>query len=255
MDKGIKKVRKSINQRKKMRGMNPKDTHSKQIMPSFPQEEEKHGYFPIFTDNTGTSKNTSQRISGFAVKGILSVMLFFGTALLFQTDAELLIGPKKWTGNALTEEFPFASVNQWYQETFGAPMALTPNQSKDKDEEQSLVLPVSGSVSESFQANGTGIMIEPEKASNVSSLRGGVVIFAGNDRETNKTVIVQHADSSKTVYGYLSSIDVHLYQFVDKNQMLGKIEPSTENEMVYFAIEKENKYVDPVQVIKVDDSP
>ncbi|SDQ46375.1 stage IV sporulation protein FA [Virgibacillus subterraneus] len=255
MNKGIKKVRKSINQRKKMRGLNPKDKHSKQFLPSFPQEEEKHGYFPIFTDNTSTSKNTSQRVSGFAVKGILSVMLFFGTALLFQTDAELLIGPKKWTGNALTEEFPFASVNQWYQETFGAPMALAPNQNQNADEGQSLALPVSGSVSESFQANGTGILIAPEKASNISSLREGVVIFAGNDKETDKTVIVQHADNSKTIYGYLSAVDVHLYQFVNKNEDLGKFTPSADNEMVYFAIEKDNEYVDPVQVIKVDDSP
>ncbi|WP_164668482.1 M23 family metallopeptidase [Virgibacillus doumboii] len=255
MNKGIKKVRKSINQRKKLRGLNSKETTSKQFWPSFPQEEEKHGYFPTFTDSTVQSKDRSKRISGFAVKGILSVMLFLGAALLFQSEAELVSKPKEWTGNALTEEFPFASVNQWYQETFGAPMGLSPNQDSDTGDGQPLALPVSGDVSETFQTNGTGIMISPESATGVTALRDGVVIFAGNDRETDRTVIVQHADNSKTVYGHLSSIDVHLYQFVDGNQKLGDFEPTAENDTVYFAIEKNNSYVDPVQVIKVDDSP
>ncbi|SFA68974.1 stage IV sporulation protein FA [Lentibacillus halodurans] len=253
MNKGVKKVRKSINQRKKMRGIASEQTSAKRIMPSsFPQEEEKHGYFPVFTDHTVSSKHSNRRISGFAVKGILSAMLFFAAALLFQTDSELFTEPKKWTANALTEEFPFARVNQWYQETFGTPMALS---SQSADDGQALAFPVNGTVSESFQANGKGIMLTPEEETDVSALQGGVVTFAGNDQELGKTVIVQHADNSETVYGNLSSIDVHLYQFVDSSQKLGVFSPDADNKNVYFAIEQNDSYVDPVQVIQVDDTP
>lgn len=255
MSKGIKKVRKSINERKKTRGLHTGETSSKQTWTSFPQEEEKHGYFPTFSDSPIETSDSNKRISGFAVKGILSVMLFLGVTLLFQSEAELVSKPKGWTSNALTEEFPFASVNQWYKDTFGEPMGLSPDQDSDVGDGQSLALPVIGDVSESFQANGTGIMISPDSAAGVSALRDGVVIFAGNDKETNRTVVVQHADNSKTVYGNLSSVDVHLYQFVDGNQKLGNFTPTAEHSTVYFAIEKDDLFVDPVQVIKVNDFP
>ncbi|RYG74820.1 M23 family metallopeptidase [Lentibacillus lipolyticus] len=256
MSKGVKKVRKSINRRKKLRGLEPNDRASSQMLSSYlPQEEEKHGYFPVFTDSSPSPpKGKGRHVSGFVLKGMLSAALFFAAALLYETDAPALTKTKRWTENALTEEFPFARVNQWYQETFGAPMALS-SSSDETGGENALALPVNGSVSETFQVNGTGIMLSPDEETNVSALQGGVVVFAGNDREMGKKVIVQHADNSKTIYGKLSSIDVHLYQFIDDGQTLGTFKPGSDSKNVYFAIEKNNAYIDPVQVIKVDDTP
>lgn len=258
MSKGIKQVRKSINQRKRTRGLKQQDGSSKPVFPSFPEEEEKHGYFPMFHDDTAkswSSGKTDKRISSVVVKGMLSIMLFFTVALIFQTDSEWLSKPKKWTGSALSEEFPFASVNNWYQETFGKPMAVAPNEQPANHESSPLAMPVMGSVYQSFQENGTGIMIKPGEETEVSVLQEGVVIFAGNKPETGKTIIVQHADESKTTYGYLSEINVHLYEPVDAKQKLGIFKPTDEKKTVYFAIEKDNAFIDPVQVIKVDDSP
>lgn len=255
MNKGVKKVRQSIEQRKKTRGLTGKESSKKQLLPPFPQEEEKHGYFPSFSDTAFESNTNSKFASGFMLKGILSVMLFFGVALLGQTDAGILQKPKEWTSNALTEEFPFAKVNVWYQETFGTPLALTPQNSQVAGGGDQMALPVAGNVTETFQVNGTGIMIAPEETADVSALRDGVVVFAGNDSETNNTVVLQHADGSKTTYGHLSALDVHLYQFITSNQRIGQFTPTTESETVYFAIEQENDYIDPVQVIQVDDAP
>lgn len=253
MSKNIKKVRKSIEQRKKTRGLPSQEVPAKQLIEALPQDEEKHGYFPAISDVPLKSNHKSKLISRFMLKGTLSVMLFFGVALLWQTDTTLMQQPKGWTSNALTEEFPFARVNQWYQETFGTPLAFSPEQAEVVGGEP-MALPVTGSVSETFQANGTGVMISPTEQADVAALNDGVVVFAGNDRKTNKTVIVQHADGSKTTYGYLSSIDVHLYQLLTSGQQLGQFKPTEENETVYFSIEKDKEYVDPVQVIKVDDN-
>ncbi|GAB4073303.1 stage IV sporulation protein SpoIVFA [Barrientosiimonas marina] len=254
MSKGVNKIRKSINQRKRMRDLTSGSASSKQITPSsMPQEEEKHGFPPVVTKQTFPGGKTSRRLSGMVIKGMLSVMLFFAAALLLQTDSDVLSGTKEWTETALTNEFPFARVNQWYQETFGEPMALSSQSANKGDSGQAL--PVNGSVSESFQANGTGVMLAPEKETDVSALQSGVVTFAGNDRDTNKTVVVQHPDNSETVYGLLSSIDVHLYQFIDSGQSLGTFSPDDDSQNVYFAIEQGDAYVDPVQVIQVDDTP
>lgn len=256
MSKGVKQVRKSIAQRKNLRSLDAKEIPKEKLTPTFPQDEEKHGYFPDFPDSSSQSnpKNRSRVISGIMLKGILAVMLFFGVGFLFQTDAAFLNKPMTWTSNALTEEFPFARANQWYQEIFGSPLAFTPKNGQKADKGQGMALPVSGDVAESFQANGSGIMIAPEKAADVFAMHEGVVIFAGTDRETNKTVVVQHADGSKSTYGYLDSIDVHLYQYVANNQQLGEFVPNGDNQTVFFAINKDHQFVDPVQVIKVDDN-
>lgn len=257
MDKNIQKVRKSIERRKKMRGMVGKENSEKQLISPIPQDEEKHGYYPVFTEPTSTSAGEiNRRMAGFAFKGILSVILFFGASLIMESDQPLLSQVKHFTGQAMTEEFPFAKVNIWYQETFGSPLAFTSEERNNRLEaDDHLTLPVMGSVKESFQANGKGIMISPDATTNVSSMHEGVIIFSGNDRETNKTVVVQHADGSETTYGNLSEIDVHLYQFVTANQKIGTFTPTQNSQSVYFSIEKDDQYIDPVQVIQVDDIP
>ncbi len=255
MDNGVKKVRQSINQRKKARGITGKEAGKRQVIPVFPQDEEKHGYMPIYDGQGATGGKKNSVMGGFLLKGILSTMLFFGVALVWEINAPVLQSPKEWTSGVLTEEFPFAKVNLWYQESFGTPLAVPPNGDKAESvTEEVLALPVSGSVTESFQANGTGIMIAPEDTSAVSALRDGVVVFAGNDSSTNKTIKIQHADGSVSTYGELSDLNVHLYQFVKSSQPIGHFTPQPDSTTVYFAIEKDKDYIDPVQVIKVDDS-
>ncbi|ASN05106.1 M23 family metallopeptidase [Virgibacillus necropolis] len=257
MNPRVNKIRKSISDRKRSRGLagsdSTKDLSKNQFSHLQVQEEEKHGYFPIFADQKLPKRSKSKMVSGFILKGILSSILFLGTALLLQTNNDMLDDPKVVASSLLTNEFPFAKVNQWYQQTFGTPLALTPKDNANTPDDSTLALPVSGNISESFQANGEGVLISPDEASTVSVLRDGVIIFAGNDPETNKTVVVQHADGSKSTYGYLSSTNVHLYQFVENNQVIGKFVPSENSKNVYFSIEKDDAFMDPVQVIEVDD--
>lgn len=254
MSRGIKEVRKSIMRRKRMRNIHSNKSATRQVLPTFPQDEEKHGYISNIPDYQPQTKQKKHvLLSGMVIKGILSIILFFAITFLLTTNADMLSKPKSWTKQALTEEFPFARVNHWYQQTFGSPLAFNPKSDQVGTDEHSLDLPVSGNVTETFQANGTGIMIAPEEAEQVYAWNDGIIIFAGKDRETDKTIIIQHADNSKTKYGHLSSVDVHLYQYVAPGQRLGVFNPTEANQTVYFSIEKDNKFIDPVQVMQVDD--
>ncbi|RDW19309.1 M23 family peptidase [Oceanobacillus arenosus] len=253
MDKGVNKVRKSIEQRKKLRGVIPREKEQGQIFPIIPEEEEKHGYYPTFPNTSNSEGRVSEKpiSSGIILRALLSTMLFFGIALLWQIDASSLQAPKEWTSSVLKEEFPFAKVNVWYRDTFGAPLAFSPENVDNPNEQELMALPVSGNITETF--SGEGIRIEPGTVADVSAMHEGIVVFAGNDRDTNKTVVVQHADNSISSYGFLSKIDVHVYQYVASNQKIGQFAPTEESATVYFSIEKDNHYVDPVQVIQVDD--
>lgn len=261
MNKKIKDIRKSIEQRKKNQRMpNTKEPQTQKINPIFPQEEEKHGYYPVLPDSTTEqigSARGSKLIPKVLVKGILAFLLFFGAGLLYRTDYVGMHKPTEWTTSVLTKEFPFAKVNQWYQQAFGEPLGFSSQETAEEEnpqDEQALALPVNGEVEESFQANGSGIRIAPQQTTDVSVLREGVVLFAGDDRETDKTVVVQHSDGSTSTYGNLNSLDVHVYQHVEAQQKLGEFVPDDTNEMVFFSIEKDDEYIDPVQVIKVDDA-
>lgn len=255
MDRGIRKVRKSIKQRKKNREI--KNHLTTQMLPIIASEEEKHGIEPSLYDFNYTYDKKQVRPlhkSAMFVKAIASLLLFFAAAFLLQTNMLVFEQPKKWINDALQEEFPFAKVNDWYVTTFGTPLAITP-QGNIHLENDAMVLPVSGEVVETFSANGSGIMISPKEKSVVSAMNRGVVIFAGNDKYTNKTIIIQHADNSETTYGFLSSIDVHPYQVVEANETIATFQPTLENKQFYFSIEKDNQFIDPSQVIPVEDIP
>ncbi|MDL4841662.1 M23 family metallopeptidase [Aquibacillus rhizosphaerae] len=257
MKRDVSQVRKSIAKRKREKTSVPQNaaTPRKFSSLSFPQEEEKHGYLPV-SEQVGSNKNIKDTfVSSFVIKSILAAILFFGVAIFLRVEGSWLDTPKSWTSSALTEEFPFATVNQWYQEKFGYPVALTPKQN-DQGDAISPALPVNGTLSQTFQVNGQGIMITADQDQNVLSMNSGIVIFAGNDSETNKTVIIQHPDKSTSIYGNLTSIKVHQYKAVSSNEVIGEFKPSeTEAKSVYFAIEKDNQYLDPIKVMQVDERP
>lgn len=101
-------------------------------------------------------------------------------------------------------------------------------------------LPVNGIISEHFHENGQGIYIEPEGEENVAAVQEGIVVFAGNDRSTEKTVKIQHADGTTTQYGFLDSIEVHLYQHIANGQVLGTsgMEMESESSSVFSQLSK-----------------
>ncbi|WP_117170435.1 M23 family metallopeptidase [Paraliobacillus sediminis] len=259
MKKDIVQVRKDIAKRKQQKLPSVKNdpkVYRQNLSSHVLQDEEKHGYMPTHFPTTGKKQeDTSAFFSSFIFKTIIAASIFFILALVNQVDHSSLSKPKEWTTSALTEEFPFATVNQWYQTTFGSPLAFT-DQSVIETAGDAPVLPVNGTISQSFQVNGESVFITSEETSDVYAMEQGTVIFAGNDNKTNKTIIIQHPDKSKSIYGNLSDFTVNQYQFVNTNQIIGEFIPSVANESkLYFAVEKNNTYLDPVKVMKVDENP
>lgn len=259
MKRKIHQVRKQIKKRKNMREQEVANSSPwKHKISPMMSEEDKHGFgMPILQGVSGTKgKKKRGRPTANMVKLITSIVLFGCIAFLLQQENTSFSSSQAWLKNNLEQEFPFAQVNKWYVTTFGSPLALAPQgELTGLGNSSTKALPVMGNVVETFSTNGKGIMISPEERSMVSTIEQGIVIFAGNDQATNKTVIVQHPDGSNSTYGFLSSIDIHLYQAVGRNQMIGSFTPSEESEFVYFSIEKDDQYIDPSQVVPVDDVP
>lgn len=73
----------------------------------------------------------------------------------------------------------------------------------------------------------------------IKSLSDGVVIFIGNIEGLNKTVKVESSDGLIISYGYLENISVNMYDYIDKNKILG----SAENNTLYISFEKNKEYL------------
>lgn len=251
MSKQINKVRKAIEQRKKDR---EQKIPNMEKPVSFYDIEEKHGYPPEIAGYTFKRKDGKEFLAGFVFKAILAGILFFTVALLMESELDSLAKPKDVASNLLQNEFPFAKVNYWYQEAFGSPLAFSPQSDFTPGIETDGVLPVIGQITESFQVNGQGVKISPGKEVDVFSHQAGVVIFAGRNGETEKTITIQHADGTDSSYGFLSDIEVYNYQYVTANQRIGRFVPETGSDAVYFSLEKDNDYIDPIAVLEVNDA-
>ena len=255
MSKGIQQVRKSIQQRKNKRGVRAVHTPTQAAKSiKLPTMEEKHGFLANIEPSPSKKSPRRSRLAGFMMKGMLSVSLFFAIAIIMESNHSFLTTPKTWTSNALTNDFPFARVHAWYTETFGSPLGFTPKKPVANDEETHQ-LPVSGDVVEHFQSNGTGIYISPKNSEDIQAWESGIVTFVGKKKGLNQTIVIQHVDGSKTTYGNVSSTDVHVYEHVLQHETIGSFEHSKEDAPVFFSLEQDQTFVDPVRVIKVDDQP
>ena len=155
----------------------------------------------------------------------------------------------QWLTSQLREDFPFATVNVWYQEQFGSPLGFFVEKSRLPVSNQQ-VIPVNGVINQSYDLNGQGVMIETVDQPEIYAIDQGIVLFAGNDLKTGKTVVIQHPDRTKSTYGFLADIDVRPYQFIQASQQIG----TTSNDVpVFFSLQKGMDYLDPVEVISVDE--
>lgn len=257
MNKGVHQVRKSIQQRKNKRIVRPTNQENQTNHAiKLPTMEEKHGFVSnIEHYSSSTRKKKKQaRLPVTIMKAMVSVSLFFAVAIVMDSKHPILTTSKVWTSHALTNDFPFARVHAWYSEIFGSPLGLEPKVTPSENDEV-FQLPVHGSVTEHFHSNGTGIYITPDASEKIHAWEAGIVTFVGKKKDTNKTIVVQHADGSKTTYGNMSDTDVHFYQHVVQNQQIGSFADTDDDTPVFFSLEQDDSYVDPIQVIKVDDRP
>ncbi|WP_273128777.1 M23 family metallopeptidase [Bacillus weihaiensis] len=257
-------VRKRIAKRKRERGiMPPKHTESRQTS-LFMSDEERHGGLytpPSYEAGPGNNQSGHPlfRTEVFMFKVLCSAVLVLVTAIVFKNGSPMFNQAKSAITYSLEEEFQFAAVSTWYRDQFGEPLALfnfNDNGEKQTEEEPTkmaqLAVPASGKVLESFQDNGQGIMVETNKPS-VEAISEGTIVEASEKPDTGLTIVLMHADGTKSWYGNLNKINVALYDFVEKGTELGKTKLSDENKgTYYFAIKKGDVFIDPIQVIQFE---
>jgi stage IV sporulation protein FA len=199
----------------------------------------------------------------FLFRVMAAICLFLMTAILFQSSVPQAEGVKQFVKQSYEQEFQFAAIANWYENQFGRPLALIPvNQDVAQGDpteqvELAYALPASGTISQGFEHNGKGILVETGMNAEVEAVKGGQVVKVGTDEsEENlgKTVTVKHYDGTESLYGMLDDVEVNLYDHIQAGFAIGTVSTNEEVEkgIFYFALKKDDKYINPSEVLSFE---
>ncbi|WP_417899436.1 M23 family metallopeptidase [Bacillus haimaensis] len=244
---------------KRKRERQTQHTKRKQVSSYVMRDEEKYGNASYTSYESGPDGNKEHPLFNkelFLFKILASAILVLVVGIMFQNQSAALEKPREFVTSTMKQSFQFTAFSSWYEEQFGKSLALLPlPQDTEKIQgSEDYVMPASGKVYESFETNGQGVMVETMAHSEVEAMDGGHVTFVGKKSDTGKTVIIQHEDETYTWYGQLGEVEVKLFDFVKTGQVIGRtttLEDGSKG-MFYFAIQKGNDFIDPMQVISFE---
>jgi len=214
--------------------------------------------FYFYQDGQEGTKGFSA--DGFVLKTFIAAALFFATAILFQNEWKQVEPVRQFVKDSYETEFQFATIANWYENQFGRPLALIPFETNmalgelENAPELAYAVPASGTIAESFETNGTGIIVKTEPKASVEAAKAGFVFFIGEEEEIGKAVGVQHYDGGESWYGMLENIDVKLYDHIEIGTKVGTVslDKKEGTGMYYFALKQGETYIDPIDVISFE---
>ncbi|MBD3107842.1 M23 family metallopeptidase [Bacillus sp. AGMB 02131] len=190
------------------------------------------------------------------LKILIASLLFITVAIIYRYPSNDLESVRQVISSTMENELQFALVTDWYEDTFGKPIAFLPSEKKAVNEDAlqvsgDYILPVKGKIIEDYATNGAGIIVKTDSDDGAYAIEDGVIIYAGIKEEYGNTVIIQHKDKSETWYGNLDAIDVKVYSQISKGEQIGVL---NEEGTLFFGMKKEeaDQFVDPSQVISVE---
>ncbi|MNO72137.1 Stage IV sporulation protein FA [compost metagenome] len=198
------------------------------------------------------------------IRFIISAVLFVVIWGMNRYEPEWAVPIRIIVAEALTKEMDFASVEVWYERTFGGPPSFIPifKQHEDKSlkvgASNGFSAPVEGTLAGSFALSLKGVEIIPEQEDGssvqIKSSGTGRVVSVTNDAITGITVVIQHAEGYESLYGHLSEPFVEKGDWLESGDVIGVLpsESSPPYPTLYFALKNNDRYIDPAELISFD---
>lgn len=82
-----------------------------------------------------------------------------------------------------------------------------------------------------------GVLISYNDYENIYAINSGIVVFQGNKENFGNTIIIQGIDGVDVWYGNINNTGYKLYDYVDKNTIIG----TPNHNKLYIKIEKDGK--------------
>ncbi|RRJ61548.1 M23 family metallopeptidase [Paenibacillus oralis] len=226
--------------------------------------EELYGGFGGKEDPPPPAGKRSSFWTAMFTRLVISALLFLGIWGIERYEPSWSLPVRAFVAQSLTEEMDFQALETWYERYFGGAPSFIPIFKHHEDNglkvgaTSGFVAPVSGSPAGSFALSLKGVEIIPEQAENgvvqVKSIATGRVLGVTRDPAKGETVTVQHADGYISIYGRLEQTAVEKGDWLEGGDIVGTLPPGTEPPLptLYFALQKDDRYIDPADVIPFD---
>lgn len=179
--------------------------------------------------NNVDNKKNSKYISNLFTRTLVAVIVVLISAIYVNASDKNL---KSFKENLFEKSLSFNKVSSAYNKVFGNVMPLE----LDKGTTKSVFNEgISYSDITNYE-NGYKLTLTN---SMVTSLYDGIVVFIGEKEGYGNTIIVQGSNGVDIWYGNVTNVGVSLYDYIDKDTMLGESVDSN----LYLVFNKENQFL------------
>lgn len=164
------------------------------------------------------------------IKTLVVVAIFLGTLIYIKKDDKNKESIKKIVyQNSLS----FAKIYNVYKKYLGdlIPFKNTFKENVKKVSQDKLTY-------EKIVKEDNGYILTVSNDYPVSSIKSGIIVELRKDDKYNNIIKIQDKSGLNITYGLLDEVDVKLYDYVEKGQLLGKC-----TNKLYLIFEKDSKYL------------
>lgn len=179
--------------------------------------------------NNVDNKKNSKYVSNLFTRTLVAVIVVLISAIYVNASDKNL---KSYKENLFEKSFSFNKVSSAYNKVFGNVMPLELDKGTTKS-----VFNEGISYSDIIKyENGYKLTLTNNM---VTSLYDGIVVFIGEKEGYGNTIIVQGSNGVDIWYGNVTNVGVSLYDYIDKDTMLGESIDSN----LYLVFNKENQFL------------
>lgn len=187
------------------------------------------------------------RIRRWVLQGLFAAALVAAVYLVETSTNPQWSAARDWVQTAMTENFDFASVSQWYaQQLDGSPSILP------AFEEFRRGVPVNtgtdgwvaieGKILRPYSEKQDGVLLSKQPGEVIHAASEGWVLSVDESPSLGLTVVIQHAGDRRTWYALLGESLVKRNDWVQAGQPIAKV---GEEGQVFLALSVGEKFVDP----------
>lgn len=183
-----------------------------------------------YLEKKNKKSNSKNSLYKFFIKIFIVIILVLGVLIFLKIDKN---GKQIIYKYLYQNNISMATINKWYKQHFGD---ITPFEDLVKDNTK-LVFN-DNLVYKSTSVYKDGVKINVDDSYLVPAIESGIVVFVGTKDDYGKTVIIEQTDGVSTWYGNIDNINVSLYDYVSKGELLGEA-----NKSFYMVLEKNGKHL------------
>lgn len=183
-------------------------------------------------DNSGEEHENGLKrfLFSIIIKTLIVIALFLGSLIFIRSSDK----NKEWfKTNVYNNSLSFAKIYSLYNKYLGDALPF-----KNTFKDNTKVVSSEKMVYSKIEKENDGYVLTVSDEFLANSIKSGIVIEKKKN-ETYKNIIkIQDKDGLNITYGFLDEVEVDLYDYVEKGEILGKT-----SKKLYLIFEKDGKYL------------